>query len=1151
MDPDKDNRFDDEELVEHLIAQEEALARGEPLPMLSELATTPELAARLRGVRECLILLDQDCRQAACQTPRADATVEIEVDALPLPESIGRFRIIDELGRGAFGIVYLADDPRAHRLVALKVPRPEALFSQELRERFRREGLAAAQLDHPHLVTVYEVGETGPFSYLVSRYCTDGSLADFLHENRAPINPWTAARVVAQPGRRRGTLHARGMHHRDIKPSNILLEARLEKSSDPKTARGYQETSEKVAALEDMIVRLGDFGLVKVLSDAVGDTQGPLTKSQQILGTPQYMAPEQARGMGKHVGPAADQYALGVVLYELLVGRVPLKGDSDLETLQRVAMDDPVEVSALRPSVPRDLQTIVHKCLEKQPAKRYDKAGDLADDLHNFLEGRPIKGRRPSRSGRLLRWCRRNRALATSSAAAFLLLAGGIVGALFWVVDADLRRKEVEAAYNTSKLRIAENYLDRGISEADRGDVALGMSWMALAIQTAPANADAVLDAARANLNSWSQASFKLTHFGGAPREKILAFMSNPLRALVAVEKSNVIRQWDIESAQLVGMPLQHPPSVTVSALAVTRSGNFVATGCSDGRIRIWDMKTGQMQKELTENASICGLAFAPDGTSLVVGRHEFKNPTTTDFTKWNLVETRQAVLPIRLPERIVGVFYSADGAKLMIIPHQGRAIERWEISTGRYFGSILQHQGNILAAACSSDGRMILTGGEDRTARLWDISSGRQLQVLYHRQTVGAVGFGPDEHTLLTGSAGGVQTWTGAVSPTPLQIIQLPEPVRVIEQSPNGKMVITGSDDAQARIWSVGPKSLEFGWKLPHPAPLACAAFRADSSQVAISMHQVSDVFLWDLDQRRIFTRLPHGKAVRKVVYSPDGDMLATASYDFSARVWSSRSRLPLPIRNLRHQGPVMSLAFSPDGKELLSGGDDMRVRLWNVSTGDLQKETASLGSTIASVVYSPDGNLALSGSDDGIVRRWNSRDLKLLLPELIHGDKVRTISFSANGRLILTGSWDNTARIWETATGLGRGIALRHHGLVLSAEFSASGAYVVTASDDGTARLWDAGTGRSLGPPLPHLDKVLVARFDRDVRWIATSGLDATLRLWPPPRRLDGTPALLTRWVQLMTGISLDTGESVQVLDQNTWQQHRQLVHEPGVIL
>jgi hypothetical protein len=291
------------------------------------------------------------------------------------------------------------------------VPRADALLSPEWRERFGREARAASALDHPNVVPVYEAGAAGPVCYIASAYCPGPTLAGWLKERSEPVPFRVAALLVAALADGVEHAHRRGVLHRDLKPSNVLL------SPAPEAADELGFTP-----------RVTDFGLAKLLAEAVPDAQ---TRSGAILGTVEYMAPEQAAGKGKAVGPAADVYALGAILDELLTGRPPLRGETDLDTLLQVQTEEPLPPTRLRPKVPRDLETVCLKCLQKEPARRYAGAGALAEDLRRFLADEPIAARPTAAWERAWRWFRRRptaAALLLTGAVAILALVGAGVG---------------------------------------------------------------------------------------------------------------------------------------------------------------------------------------------------------------------------------------------------------------------------------------------------------------------------------------------------------------------------------------------------------------------------------------------------------------------------------------------------------------------------------------------------------------------------------------------------------------------------------------------------------------------------------------------------------------------------------------------------
>jgi serine/threonine protein kinase len=318
---------------------------------------------------------------------------------MPAP-SVPGYEILAELGRGGMGVVYQARQTALDRNVALKMILAGAHAGTEERRRFQAEAEAAARLQHANIVQVYEVGEAGGLHYFSLEFCPGGSLADRLRGE--PLPSRDAARLTETLARAVQAAHAAGIVHRDLKPANVLLGA-------------------------DGTPKISDFGLAKRM-----DGQPGQTASGALVGTPSYMAPEQAGGRSKDVGPATDVYALGAILYELLTGRPPFRAANPLDTLLLVVSEEPVPPSRLQPGVARDLEAVALKCLEKDPARRYPTAHDLAEDLRRFGTGEPVRARPVSSLERGLRWARRHPAaaglLAVSGLALLALAGGGVAG---------------------------------------------------------------------------------------------------------------------------------------------------------------------------------------------------------------------------------------------------------------------------------------------------------------------------------------------------------------------------------------------------------------------------------------------------------------------------------------------------------------------------------------------------------------------------------------------------------------------------------------------------------------------------------------------------------------------------------------------------
>jgi serine/threonine protein kinase/tetratricopeptide (TPR) repeat protein len=343
--------------------------------------------------------------------------------------AIPGYEILGELGRGGMGVVYKARQMRLNRVVALKMLLAGAHAGPETLNRFRTEAEAAARLHHPNIVPIHEVAELDGRPYLVLEYLGGGNLKQ--HLDATPQPAALAAHLVETLARAVHYAHRNGIIHRDLKPANVLLATTEHEGLTIDAPENGVDPRALDLDPRCLVPKITDFGLSKQLAGTTGETVDDPTQSGAVVGTPSYMAPEQASGRINDIGPAVDVYALGAILYEILTGRPPFKAETPLETLLQVQHDEPVPPRSLQPNVPRDLQTICLKCLHKHVPRRYATAEHLADDLHRFSDGRPIHARRSSALERGVKWVRRRPAIAALLAVVSLALMGFVIGGLW------------------------------------------------------------------------------------------------------------------------------------------------------------------------------------------------------------------------------------------------------------------------------------------------------------------------------------------------------------------------------------------------------------------------------------------------------------------------------------------------------------------------------------------------------------------------------------------------------------------------------------------------------------------------------------------------------------------------------------------------
>jgi WD40 repeat protein/tRNA A-37 threonylcarbamoyl transferase component Bud32 len=984
----------------------------------------------------------------------------------PDVNDFGDYELLRVIARGGMGVVYKARQKSLNRTVALKMIRTGDVASGEEVQRFLREAEAAAQLDHPGIVPIFEVGEFRGQHYFTMGF-VDGQSLD-LRAKEGPLPAREAARLIRQVSEAVEYAHRRGIIHRDLKPANILLD----RDGQPKVT---------------------DFGLAKQVTGT-----SELTQAGQILGTPSYMPPEQASGTFDHVGPAADVYSLGASLYCLLTGRPPFQSAQPLDTLRQVLEQEPVSPRQLNSAVSRDLETICLKCLRKEPGRRYASAAALAKDLSHFLAGEPIRARPTGATERFVRWCRRNPLVAAlSGGAALSLLVGSMLASYFAVVAGR------EATSSKTHELMAQAAL--ALSERRRylAEVALVQKdWNEGQIPTAIRRLEGLQPRSPGDADirgfEWNylrrQCSPELLTLGGPGGTLWAVAYSRDGRFLAAGSggggQPGRVTIWDVRTGE---------------------------------KTLAWDVHpAGVLSEHFTGVRSV---AFSPDGTQIVTASGEHNR--SAEVKVWDAATARELSCPGVSNEPVWAVTYSPDGRRLAWAGSAktgdnatARAVVQiWNMERGEMELTLRGHTAAVRGLAFSPDGRWLASASADRTARVWETVLGKEVATLPEMwDVVTSVAFSPDGQRLLTGGSDlSVRLWDSDVwkaqagaqppkrPPTPLVMVRAGGRIRSVAFSPDGMRFAAASDGRVVQIWDAR-SGADVGTLRGHAGPVYGVAFSPDGWRVA-SASEDGTAKMWDIttDGETVPVK-KYIRAVSSVAFSPDGRHFISGGEDRAVRCWDAAG-CDETATLWGHTDGISCLAYSPDGLHIASGGHDRTVRVWD-STSPAQPPTihACVGD-VWGVSFDPTGRWLACASgvpgESGQVKVWDAATGTEHRswsdpPSTAGRPSFRCVAFDPDGRLLAAGCGDQTVKIWDVQTGR-QTVTLSGDsmGAILSVAFSPDGRHVASAGQDRTVRIWDVTTGAATVID-GHPAVVWSLAYSPGGRRLATAGADRTVRLW-----------------------------------------------------
>jgi WD40 repeat protein/tRNA A-37 threonylcarbamoyl transferase component Bud32 len=1067
------------------------------------IAKHPDLAADLRAYFA-----------AESQVQRVAAPLQADLDAPTVGlngtsgpgttiEYFGDYHLLEEIGRGGMGVVYKARQESLNRTVALKMILAGQLANDADVKRFRAEAEAAAKLDHPGIVPVFEVGQHDGHQYFSMAFVDGESLARKLIDGLP--KPRDAAVLIKQVAEAVTYAHLEGVVHRDIKPANILLQS-------PQSIVPSPQSSARLGT-EDwglLTPRLTDFGLAKKVEGDSG-----LTQTGQIVGTPSYMPPEQASGK-RDVGPLADVYSLGAVLYCLLTGRPPFQADNPLDTLMQVVQQEPVAPRQLNAAIPRDLETICLKCLEKDPRRRYGSAQELVADLGRFLDHQPIVARPITSWGRTVKWAQRRPTVAALAGVSAILLLASLVGGiafnarLQWALEevanrqTDLNRANAKADENNTRLQAA--LVDVGIKQKDLDEAnRKGKEYGTIAQAQMRKSEGVLLTAQSVAVRPDDPALAMLLAIEGAKRHRD-ALANHAL--------------WDAMEACREEQTLYHPSDVY--AAEFSPDGKWALTCGKDGAARLWDVATGKELHVFKEKVLIVPVVFgrfSPDGRRVLTISHPqhidepgaLMSGGTSVSGKYEDDHWKGLVPVARLWDPANGKLiaswwqpyadgnykfaspvsadFSPDGrfvaAGLGVYP-DGR-VEVREAATGKLVTMLTGHQKAVVSAAFSPDSTKVVTASVDETARIHEAATGKLLfELKGHTTGVMSARFSPNGKQVLTYGHG-----------------------------INYKTMSRGYDtyeNAAARLWDAetGKELPSLLWGGDLKTWVWNASFNHDGTRIVtsgIDYFSENHFAIWDsaTGKRAVtFKGETGGRRMKAIaaVFSPDSKRVASSSHDLTASIWDATSGEELHVL-AGHTGKVRTVAFSADGQRLITASDDNTARIWDVADRNISARRRMLPWQTPVPIFSADGrrmySLPMYKSSATELRVFDTTTGKIT-GEVVDHSLIRSIPVSigyASGTvdyrwLAFPGPDVNTTVTIRDGGNLKDRFALSGHVRgVHAVVFSRSDEQPRAATIDGAGklRLWDMADGKLLHTLVVDADhKIQEAHFDRSGRWLLT---------------------------------------------------------------